>query len=136
TKNVKSFQPRVLDKTVIALPLLQELEAEEQARKRGRGKNPPRNIYEVIIDLHLAYPGGRAAAAAAVEVKLGLAKENTKSTIGELEHEGNSQYLFGRPDGPLIRELVRLDGQNRPRAIYRIWPDFEVSAFITKSVAT
>ena len=34
TKNVKSFQPRVLDKTVIALPLLQDLEAEEKERKK------------------------------------------------------------------------------------------------------
>jgi serine protease AprX len=136
TKNVKSFQPRVLDKTVIALPLLQELEAEEKARKTAKGRKPPLKLYEVIIDLNLDNPGGRAQARTSVEANIKQAKKNARATAGGLEADSSGQYLFARLQGPVIRELVRLDGQNPPRAIFRIWPDFEVSAFITKSVAT
>ena len=136
TKNVKSFQPRVLDKTVIALPLLQELEAEEKARKKIKGRKPPLKLYEVIIDLNLDYPGGRAQARTTVEARLQQAQEKTKLSGGALESDSSAQYLFARLEGPVIRELVHLDSLKPPPAIYRIWPDFEVSAFISKSVAT
>ena len=41
-----NFLPEVLDKTVIAVPLLNEL-----------GKDAEK-IYDIIIDLHLSYPEG------------------------------------------------------------------------------
>ena len=46
------------------------------------------------------------------------------------------QYVFATLNGKVIRELARLDGEAKVRAIYRIWPDFDVSAFITRSIAT
>jgi serine protease AprX len=135
TKNVKSFQPRVLDKTVIALPLLRNLEAEDKAREEAKGKKPPFIIYEVIIDVHIDFPGGRLKARDFVMELIEKAKNNAGTTVGELETD-HKQYLFARLTGPVIRELVRLDGTKPPRAIYRIWPDFDVSASINKSVAT
>lgn len=135
TRDVKSFQPRVLDKTVIALPLLHDLEDEEKKRKEAKGKKTDYAVYEVIIDLHIDFPGGRLKARAAVLklIEEAQKKAGTKGGVEPIEHK---QYLFASLTGPAIRELVRLDGRRPRRAIYRIWPDFEVSAFINKSVAT
>src|SRR2546423_4350636 len=135
TKKVRSFQPRVLDKTVIALPLLRDLEAEDKAREEAKGTKPPFMVYEVIIDLHLDYPGGRPKARDFAVTLIEKAKKHAGTAEGEVETD-HKQYLFARLTGPVIRELVRLDGTQPSRAIYRIWPDFEVSAFINKSVAT
>jgi hypothetical protein len=57
---VKPFVPEVLDRTVIAIPLLKELMAEEKAIAQDATSG--RKIYDVIIDLHLEYPGGRTEA--------------------------------------------------------------------------
>src|SRR5882724_6673558 len=56
------FDPRNLDRTVIALPLLEEFEKE----KAGAAATPLK-LYPVIIDLNLDYPGGRQKARAAVK---------------------------------------------------------------------
>jgi hypothetical protein len=50
----KPFDPLVLDKTVIAIPLLEKIRLENQ-------NNAERVIYRVIIDLNLEYPSGREA---------------------------------------------------------------------------
>lgn len=81
----RTFTPEVLDKTVIALPLLEVLKAEEEAkarlealRKKGRKSAADRAeiealektagvLHPVIIDLNLFYPGGRQAARERVE---------------------------------------------------------------------
>ena len=46
----KPFDPEVLDRTVIAIPLLREL------KKENAGKQ-----FDLIIDLNLDYHGGRTA---------------------------------------------------------------------------
>ena len=55
------------------------------------------------------------------------------------------QYVFGRLRGDLIQELVRKDRDRAERArsederkpaLYRIWPDFEVSRMTHRSLAT
>lgn len=131
---------------MIALPLLVKLE--------DKPGDPPgkalADCYDVIIDLNLQYPGGRK-----------LARERVKTLIDSLldEHgispkeQGiyksksrfSEQYLFAKLRGDLIRELARRDqpgaatggaGTGEPRAIYRIWPDFEVRALTVKSVST
>src|SRR4051794_31962913 len=53
----KPFVPEVLDRTAIAIPLLKELKAENEAF--ASGTEAARKLYDVIIDLHLEYPGGR-----------------------------------------------------------------------------
>src|ERR687890_598695 len=51
---VAGFTPRTLDRSVIAIPLLREL-VEEASREE-------RELHDVVIDLHLEYPGGREKA--------------------------------------------------------------------------
>jgi serine protease AprX len=156
----KPFDPLVLDKTVIAIPLLEQIRENE--------RRPKRAIYDVIIDLNLEYPNGRDGArdwvianvenAKAIVEKQGALLTETQGVDLEKSQQTN-QYLFAALEGRLIQELVRLDeqaasalaeqGQITPaapggasipktsyRAIYRIWPDFEVTALINKSIAT
>ena len=56
------FTPDVLDKTVIAVPLLDilEKEAESARQKKITGGQPER--HPIIIDLNLEFPGGRKGA--------------------------------------------------------------------------
>ena len=51
----KPFDPLVLDKTVIAIPLLEQIQEENEDRAE-------RIIHNVIIDLNLEYPAGRDGA--------------------------------------------------------------------------
>ena len=56
----KPFTPEVLDRSAIAKPLQNKLEAEDEKLKND--PDARREIYPVIIDLHLEYPGGRKGA--------------------------------------------------------------------------
>jgi hypothetical protein len=146
--------PEVLDRTVIAIPLLKELAAEEEALERG--STDKRKIYDVIIDLHLEYPGGRESARDRV---LALVREiladrgdawkiaGGTQGINENKSRLSPQYLFGKLESRVIQELVRRDqpaasatrqAGDTPTgpAIYRIWPDFPVNALLTKSIRT
>jgi subtilisin family serine protease len=137
----KPFLPDTLDKTVIAIPLLKELES---MRGTGREDQP---IY-VIIDLNLEYPGGRAEARDRVRTLVREAvdaggKDPDEEGINEPKSEFSPQYLFARLSGPTIRRLVELDrrgGEGRnappPRAIYRIWNDFQIGPLTSRSVST
>jgi serine protease AprX len=139
----KPFTPEVLDRTVIAIPLLDKI------KKDGETKLQP-----IIIDLNLDYHGGREAAREQAQklvkdiiADLGLdpKQQNVNATKSKLSH----QYLFAALEGRAIRELVRRDNEDKPkttgdtrasqtahRAIFRIWPDFPVKGLITKSIST
>ncbi|HEU5238775.1 MAG TPA: S8 family peptidase [Pyrinomonadaceae bacterium] len=121
--------------------------------------------FEIIIDLNLEHPGGREAARRWVIENIEKAKElaNVHDAGQEIHFEKdrpNSQYCFALLEARAIQALVVLDMQaakaeaeNRKatavntattvqldpakfRAIFHIWPDFEVSAYINKSIAT
>lgn len=119
--------------------------------------------FEVMIDLNLEHPGGRAEARQWVLDHIEEAKEKANvRDAGQGAHREkenpNSQYVFARLEGRAIQALVDIDvahakeqaqewnaknqtekaaaDEIRFRAIFHIWPDFEVSAFINKSVAT
>jgi serine protease AprX len=148
----KPFTPEVLDKTVIAIPLLEQLETEAKALAQD-SSHPPKP-HPIIIDLNLEYEGGRAAARIKVEdLVQALLQEfgidPKRQGINKAKSEFSQQYLFGVLEGRVIRELVRRDNARQPavttevlgvfvahRAIYRIWPDFPVKGLITKSVST
>jgi hypothetical protein len=153
---MKRFDPRILDRSVIAIPLLKEIDKDDN------------ELHAVIIDVNIDYDEGREAGRTWI-------REAIKSAIAEIAAaDGNqgvrdkktdlsNQYIFARLSGKVIRELVRLDSERaatqakkpRPskkrgkasvqsdtaapyrfRAIYRIWPDFKISPCITKSLAT
>jgi serine protease AprX len=147
----RAFTPDVLDKTVIAIPLLDILKKEEEAIKAGIDM-PKR--HPIIIDLNLEFPGGRQKARE--EVLKNLIPQAIKNVnarrgprIDTKKSKWSQQYLFGEMEAAVIRELVRLDTQDESefvsdstqrvggrRAIYRIWPDFEFEALTTRSIST
>jgi serine protease AprX len=175
TEAGKPFDPLILDKTVIAIPLLETLRKENEP-------GGTRSIHRIIIDLNLEYPGyhddkgvayasGRDGARAWVMANVEKAKEAVRlqsgllhgtQAVDEEKSSKTNQYLFAALEGRVIQLLVRLDAQqaigpaqttdttthsppapripSRPRtsyrAIYHIWPDFEVTALINKSIAT
>ena len=148
----KPFTPEVLDRSAIAKPLQNKLEAEDEKLKND--PDARREIYPVIIDLHLEYPGGRKGARKRVGQLLeAIFKEHpdwprpANGNLGLSGEDRSEQYLFGKFEGRVIRELVRRDrgdpgvktgakARAAKVAVYRIWPDFEVSALVYKSVST
>ncbi len=147
----KPFTPEVLDRSVIATPLQDMLKREDEALKTD--PTTPRQMYHVIIDLHLEYPGGRPAARQRVQELLEAIFRDDPSlphpadgSLGLADETKSEQYLFAALDGRVIRELVRRDraddqaktrkGRAGRPAIHRIWPDFPVKALLYKSVST
>ncbi len=123
---VAGFTPRTLDRSVIAIPLLREL-VDESSREERR-------LHDVVIDLHLEYPGGREKARQRVRDLMAKLAPRTGGTAAVLRE--TSQYMFATLYGDEIRNLVRIDQQAKHPSIYRIWPDFAVSALLVKSVST
>ncbi|HEY2906447.1 MAG TPA: hypothetical protein VGJ29_11160, partial [Vicinamibacterales bacterium] len=141
----KPFTPEVLDKTVIAIPLLEILKAED-------AQPQPRPPQPVIIDINLEYREGPIAARRRIQEHVAAAIQQfgtagVRQGINEAKSALSEQYFFAVLEGPVIRGIVRLDNIERKptdqpgarlpqRAIYRIWPDFQISALINRSVAT
>ncbi len=135
--NEPQFDPRVLDRTVIARPLLDEL-----AEKGDEA------IVNVIIDLNLNFPGGRSRARERVRDLVSAAMAATGGRqkgqgVDDRKTDLSDLYVFARLTGGAVRALVRLDAHsvakssNAPfRVIFRIWPDFEIRPLLTHSVVT
>jgi subtilisin family serine protease len=139
----KPFLPTSLDRTVIAIPLLKDLKRED------KGKKDP-EAHDVIIDLNLEYPEGREAAR--TWVVMTIANLLAELPPGELpdqfikEERGvlSPQYVFARLRARAIRTLVVRDAKEhdpdgtnfKKRAIYHIWPDFEIRALTNRSIST
>lgn len=134
----KPFDPEVLGKTVIAIPLLRDL-AKDAAKS-----------YDIIIDLNLDFKGGRDAAQGQVEklmrqAAISLGKDPDAVRIDQAKSNLSTQYVFATMEGEIIQELARLDADPESNvdssariesAIHRIWPDFKISPLITKSIST
>ena len=150
----KPFAPETLDRTVIAIPLLDELNKEIPELK----KNPKRKrmVFPVIIDLNLEYPEGREGArdwvtkaTERIIAEIGSNKDRGVQGINTKKSEFSQQYIFAVLEGDVIRELVKRDTLAKveskeptsgvsvgPRAIYHIWPDFKIGALINRSIST
>src|SRR6266480_406106 len=90
----KPFDPEVLDRTVIAIPLLRDL-----------ARNPSKT-YDVIIDLNLGYRGGRDKAQKRVmelvrEASARRGKKREASGVDEHKSRLTNQYLFATLEGRL-----------------------------------
>ena len=98
------FLPKVLDRTVIALPLLDQL---EDPKRKGQ-------IFDVVIDVNLDFEHGRDAARDRVQKMIETmagrrAKPRTDRVAPSVKSE---QYVFASLDAESIRELVRTDTEN------------------------
>ena len=144
------FVPEVLDSSVIAVPLHKQIEDQE--------KQGTHEVFHVIIDLNLEFPGGVRGARAEVErliaqVVAALRKDPKTQRVhrhpleaaeGGAGPPADGQYVVATLDRDCIRELVRRDGggarrrsaARSKRAIYHIWPDFDLKPLIDKSVTT
>ena len=153
--NARYFDKEKLDKTVIAIPLLERIEKGRKLQPQDDGKSgsdKDHNHYHVIIDLNLRYSGGDAEAgkkreeAARMVIQLiseiiPTKKEYSKSRVKTEASQYSQQYIFAYLHADVIEELVKLDAAQakndmRKRCIYQIWPDFEVHAFTNKSIST
>jgi serine protease AprX len=150
------FDPGRLDQSIIAIPLLEVLRREAESRGAPR-------LHSVIIDVNLDFTGGRDTARdwirKAIRDITGTSNRArrrasskapaTSARAGVLlrKTEASHQYVFARLLREHIEALVRLDaaavldlgGAHPSRShhrLHRIWPDFEVRAFLTESVGT
>ncbi len=95
--------------------------------------------HQVIIDLNLDFPGGRVQAHDRV---IGLLEQlrirhPTEVRIDALKGKYSQQYVFCSLSGQRIKALVEGDrAAGTHRAIYKIWPDFEVQALTNRTIAT
>ena len=148
------FTPETLDKTVIAIPLLNRLNEEKKRLEEDPAFK--REAFPVIIDLNLEYPEGREGARVWVTnatneiiAEIGSNKDRGHQAISKTKSDFSEQYIFAVLEGDVIRELVRRDNLAKvepkdqatgasvgPRAIYHIWPDFEIRSLINRSIST
>jgi serine protease AprX len=149
-----SFTPETLDSTVIAIPLLKQLKADRENLKQHPTQRP--ELFPVIIDLNLKYPGGRDGArkwvvdtTTTLIEQVGSDKDPNRQGINATKSDLSHQYLFAILEGDVIRELVRQDGKEKSevkgkgiyskigtRAIYHVWPDFKIKRLTNKSIST
>src|SRR6476646_5591399 len=102
TRNRVGFLPEVLDRTVIAIPLLKEF-----AKPGGL-----RKTYHVAIDLNLDYKyaidRARADVLEMIEDVIGH-RARSRPDQGVDEQPEEMQYVFATLDARAIQELVRRD---------------------------
>jgi subtilisin family serine protease len=133
-----TFTPAVLDRSLIAIPLLDKIRAEGGDQKS----------YQVIIDLNLEYYAGREEANACAERLL-------KKAGGDLHREKSDftdNYLFAEMTGAEVRQFAQLVQKDAVRAagpklaagtapnsalraVHRIWLDQELKRLTNASVA-
>jgi serine protease AprX len=124
------FEQRVLDSSIIAIPLLERLDAE------------PRRRHHVIIDLSLLHPGGLTAARERLHELLASVTGRSLDALDEVvdvrKGEYTPQFAYARLTRKEVRALVAadLDAGSERRVVHRVWPDFEVRPLLTSSVST
>jgi serine protease AprX len=128
------FNPGRLDRSIISIPLLQEL--------AGRSEQ---DSVRVVFDLNLLFPRGEhasglAAAGARVRKLLSdLHDQYTDLPYSVSPEQPGSQYVLASLSPVLIRQVVTADlelADGGQRAIFHVWPDFDVWAQLDASVAT
>ena len=147
--DIRGFDQKLLDRTVIAIPLLDAIAAAK-----------PEDVIDVVIDLNLTFPGGRERARERVRDLVAAALAPFKGKVMKAirrddpndpdpfigvdvrKSELSDQYVFASLPADAIKSLVRLDALGGKRAnsaskvIYRVWPDFPLQVLLTSSVRT
>jgi serine protease AprX len=127
--NQRRFDPENLVKSVIAVPLLRQIEKD------------PAELHWVIIDINLRHGAGRQGAKDTIyklveDALHDAGNTNPDQKVNRSKSDASQQYVYARLSGNIIRSIVASDQRNPTRAIFHIWPDFIVRAQIWKSVAT
>jgi subtilisin family serine protease len=130
--------PSLVADAVISRPLRERMALSERTESAG-------DLIGVVIELRTRYPGGLPEAGQQVRRML----EEIRTGAGESARITNS-YATAALTAAEIRDLVRLDSQAADGggtppaetvraardAIYRLWPNFGISALITRSIIT
>jgi len=108
----KPFTPAVLDRTVIAIPLLDMFQKELEEIDKNPKREP--ELYHVIIDVNLEYHLGRTTARDCVTemIEQLIARYNIDAREqGVIKEKSllSQQYIFGVLSGGVIQELVDMD---------------------------
>jgi serine protease AprX len=124
----EGFTPEQLDRTVLAIPLLNRMLKEKEELKQRPEREPKK--YDVVLDIHLEYAADRRETRekASELVNDAIAKVGIDKEVQGLRrptHAPSQQYLFGSLEGDVIREVVKAN-ERVGRPIFRIWPDFEI----------
>jgi subtilisin family serine protease len=121
-----------LDKSIIAMPLLDQLDGADDT-----------DSFDIIIDLNLLYRGGlENAKDHTIKLIDKIIKGSKTSSRGVAIEKSKLafQYIFAQLTKAEILNMLVSDaaqsGSGVSPAIYKIWPDFEVEAHLTKSVST
>ena len=115
TPNRWEFLPEQLDRTVIAIPLLNDLKAEDEGVKTPE-------VHAVVMEINLEHELSRDETRVQAKQIINAAKHRDDEV---LKPSQSRQYLYARLWGDTIRDIVeRNEAADRP--IYRIWPDFEI----------
>ena len=129
----KVFDPSVLDRSVIAIPLLREIEGEvEQIEAAQRTWPDIADRFTGAIFYNPAFPGGLPAARKKVAELLKVAKTKTQSrnaaeTIDEPLPEVEGRVSFSNVNSRTTRKLLALNSDLPERPILRIVPSrFEI----------
>jgi len=132
-KSSRPFEPDILDRTVIAIPLLNAIQSEIEMIRWAEKKKP--ELFEQFNCALLYDPefprGVKAAYAAAKELLAEARKRVTREAIAPVleapKKEGTYHYSVAQMDSRLRRKLLALNADLPERAILRIVPTlFEV----------
>jgi serine protease AprX len=120
------FNPDNLIQSVISVPMLREIETDEDA------------VLSILIEVDFTSSLGRdGARARIISLVTELAGTNMGLGVNDWKTATSQQYVYARLKGSMIRQLVITDdGPDAPKSIYHIWPDFKVRAQIWKSNST
>ena len=148
---VKPFDPLVLDRTVIAIPLLEEMRQELALIKQAESTYPQETKkFSAAIELNAQYPNGVPAARAEAEQIVRKAGENairaSNARLKLVSQESRQQeqerhvalqraidaqftdavlhghYLFANLHASVVRRILALNERADPRPILRILP--------------
>jgi serine protease AprX len=155
----KQFRPEILWSSVIAIPLQKEIDqTPEQQRHvvidlnldcRGGRDNAKEKVRQIIVDIGAHYDEAKNkisdqyvfAQLTGTEIRELVRRDQTQEMPGVSRVSPTAPGPGATDDKPKFVRMTRMsDGDLRqPReehAIYRIWPDFEVNALISKSIST
>lgn len=121
------FNPATLARSVIALPLLEQIEAELAITAMIEKDHPDiHDAHNAAIFLRPDFPGGYSKALRAVlqraadaASRLGIAEPK----ISKPDASISTAVALARIDGAVIRQLLRMDAADPSPAIERIWPE-------------
>jgi hypothetical protein len=122
------FTPATLDRTVLTLPLREQLDEEQQRILSGEQREIA--VRPVVIEINLEHPQPREETQELVRAMIDDAiavagRDKIAQGVNADKSKRSDQYVFARLEGDVIRELVRAN-EEKELPIFHIWPDWPI----------